>query len=141
MIPQRQSAIIRRMVSSLEGFCLKGGMARPRSIVVAMNHFVIRDRFVALRLGVVATSHLEVRLPCGFGIHAEGGNHLFQVLALAGRAHGSGARIANQRLKLLSALPALEIVQRHDGFGYSRSPKVNIQWPAAIETYCLPSTW
>jgi hypothetical protein len=104
-------------------------------------HLVIRDRFVTLGFRCLAPPTLEICTPAGLRVYAEHRKQLFQILALATRAQGR-LRVANERLKKLSAVPALEVIKRHwQSPRYSRNPNTNMQWPAAIATYCLPSTW
>jgi hypothetical protein len=82
-----------------------------RSIIVVVDSFLVGNGFIAGLFDVGAAGGLDVALPDTGGIHAEHGDQLFQFAAFAGR---TGRLIfQNQGFKLLSAIEAFEIVQRH----------------------------
>jgi hypothetical protein len=78
-------------------------------VVVIANGLEFGDGFIALDLDAGAAGAVDVGLTNGRRIHAEQGDELFQTSALAGRT-GGRASFQNQRLELLAAIQAFEVV-------------------------------
>ncbi len=88
---------------------MQGGKSANALVVVIADGFGIGDGFIAMALDVGAASAVDIGLTRGCGIHAEHRDELLQVGTLAGRA-GRRAGFENQRLELLAAVQAFEIV-------------------------------
>jgi hypothetical protein len=78
-------------------------------IVVIADGFGVGDGFIAMDLDVCLAGAVDVGLTCGRGIHTEHGDQLLKAGPLAGRA-GGRVGFQNQRLELLAAVQAFEIV-------------------------------
>jgi hypothetical protein len=78
-------------------------------VVVIADRFGVGNGFIAMDLDVSAAGAVDVGLTRGRGIYAEHRDELFQAGALASGARGCAA-FENQRLELLAAVQAFEIV-------------------------------